>query len=299
MVKNILFFLGITWLSMSSGAHANDVSATEGADRVRQQQRETGGASDTLDTEHDTMHRNNVFFKIDQGFSYGRLLDQRMSNLHYTGLGGVLSFGRYVEAENYVSELSFARIAFHMAQPGHSGTRVTNPSGGIRYKYLRKFESRGAINYRLGGQAEAFANVRLVPALSNSYLYVDFITEISPRLDVEYRMAFLNREWNFDFSLAVSFLGYAVRIPEYGASYQLGSDGSETLANNISMMLHPGNYNHFITGIFLREFFGRQGNPNRYRIGYVWDFHTIRGDHSLITFSAGHQIVVELFFLVN
>ncbi len=299
MIKNASFLILITWMSVSFATPANVIFAADGSDRVRQALQLTDDVLYNPETIRDTMHHQNVFFKIDQGFSYGRLLDRRMSNLHYTGPGGVLAFGRYVEAEKYVSELSFARIAVHMAQPGHGGTQITNPSFGLRYKHLRKPKSQGAVNYRLGAQADAFANVRLVPALSNSFLYVDFISEISPRVDVEHTVDFLNREWNFDFTLAVSLIGYAVRIPEYGASYQLGPDGSETLANNVSMMLHPGNYNHFVTGVFLRESFGRPGNPNRYRIGYLWDFHTIRGDHNLKTFSAGHQIVLELFFLVN
>ncbi len=239
------------------------------------------------------------FFKIDQGFSYSRLLDQRMSNLHYAGPGGMLSFGRYVEAANYVSELSFARIAFHMAQPQHKGTEVNNPSIGVRYKHVRRMPSRTAWNYRLGAKADVFANVRLAPSLSNSFLYADFIGEISPAIDAGYTLVLFERDWELEFSFAVSLFGYALRIPEYGASYQLGTDGSETLANNVSMLLHPGNYNHFVTGIFLKESFGRSENPNRFRIGYAWDFYTIRGAHDLKTFSAAHQLVLELYFLVN
>lgn len=241
----------------------------------------------------------NIFFKIDQGFSYGRLLDQRMSNLHYAGPGGIISFGRYVEAAKFVSELSFARIAYHMAQPQHEGTEVNNPSFGLRYRHLRRMPGRTAWRYRLGAQADAFANVRMAPSLSNSFLYVDFISQLSPAIDIGYTLFLFERDWNLDFSLAASLFGYALRIPEYGASYQLGSDGSETLANNVSTLLHPGNYNHFVTGIFYKDSFGRPENPNRFRIGYVWDFYTIRGAHDLKTFTAAHQLVLELFFLVN
>lgn len=243
--------------------------------------------------------KRDVYFKTDQGFSYNRLLDQRMSNLHYQGTGGVLSFGRYVETPNFVSEIGFLRLTFYMALPHHKESVVTAPAIGMKYMHLRKIHNSGPLNLRLGAQLDALANMRLAPMLSNSFLYVDLIAEISPRIDIGYALMLFKREWNFDFSFATSMLGYGLRIPEYGASYQLGTDGSETLANSVSMLLHPGNYNHFVTGIFYKNSFGRAENPNRFRIGYVWDFYTIRGAHDLKTFNAGHQLVLELYFLVN
>ena len=287
----LFFFLAHAGIS-----HANILDAADAINLAHFSQRDRGFIRPSHVADRPDKDK---FFKIDQGFSYARLLDQRMSNLHYKGPGGMISFGRYVEASNYVSELSFARIAFHMAQPQHNGTEVNNPSLGLRYKHMRKMPGRTAWRYRLGAQAEAFANVRLAPSLSNSFLYVDFISELSPAIDIGYSLVLFERNWNLDFSFALSLFGYALRIPEYGASYQLGTDGSETLANNVNMLLHPGNYNHFVTGIFYKDSFGRPENPNRFRIGYVWDFNTIRGAHDLKTFTAAHQLVLELFFLVN
>ena len=243
--------------------------------------------------------QNNVYFKIGQGFSFARLLDQRMSNLHYTGPGVVLSFSRYVEDDRYRSELNFAGIGFQILQPRHEGTTVNNPFVGIRYSHLRKLDVRSFIDYHVGGQVETSANVRLAPVLSNSFLYADFIGTLQPRFDVTYILYLFDREFNFDFSLAFGVLGYGVRIPEYGASYQVGSAGSEVLTNNVQMWLHPGNYRHVITGIYYNNRLGRINNPNRFRIGYVWDYSHITGGHGLSLYNASHQLVLELLFLVN
>ncbi len=239
------------------------------------------------------------YFKINQGFSYSRLLDQRMSNLHYTGVGGFLSFSRFVIAEQYMAEWSFARLGFQVANPQHKGTSVSNPSIGIRYMHLRKLNTRGVFQYHVGGQADLFANIRMAPLLSNSYLYAEFVGEIMPRADINFSLYLFDRDWELEMSVAAGLLGYAVRIPEYGASYQLGSDGSETLSNNQKMLLHPGNFNHFITGFFVREPFGKGQNPNFFRVGYVWDFFTIRGQHDLNLYNANHQLVLKLYFMVN
>lgn len=243
--------------------------------------------------------QNNVYFKIGQGFSYGRLLDQRMSNLHYTGPGLILSFSRYAEDEHYKSELKFAGVGFQVLQPLHQGTTVNNPFFGVRYSHLRKLNVRSFVEYHAGGQVETFANIRLAPVLSNSYLYADFIGTLQPRFDVTYILYLFDREFNFDFSLAVGIMGYAVRIPEYGASYQLGSSGAEVLTNNVQMWLHPGNYRHIITGIYYNNRMGRMNNPNRFRVGYIWDYAHISGGHGLSLYNTSHQLVLELMFLVN
>lgn len=247
----------------------------------------------------DDMPANDVYLKIGQGVSFGRLLDQRMSNLHYTGPGLALSFSRYAENDRYISELIFAGIGFQLLQPRHEGTTVNNPSVGIRYSHLRKLNASSFADYRLGGQVEVFSDIRIAPALSNSFLYADFIGALQPRVDVAYTLYLFDLELSFDFSLAFGILGFGMRIPEYGASYQLGSSGSEVLTNSIQMLLHPGNYRHLVTGIHYNKNLGRSDNPNRLRIGYIWDYSHIRGAHNLSLYNTSHQLRLELLFLVN
>lgn len=245
------------------------------------------------------MPQNDLYFKIGQGFSLARLLDQRMSNLHYTGPGAVLSFSRYSEGDRYRSELDFAGIRYQVLQPRHEGTTVNNPSAGIRYAHLRRLNVRSVADYHAGGQVEVAANVRLAPALSNSFLYADFTGTLQPRFDMAYILDLFDREFQFDLTLALGILGYGIRIPEYGVSYQLGSSGSEVLTNHVQTWLHPGNYRHVTTGIYYNNRMGRMDNPNRFRIGYKWDYTRISGRHGLSLHDASHQLVLELLFLVN
>lgn len=242
---------------------------------------------------------NNVYFKILQGFSFGRLLDQRMSNLHYTGPGVMISFGRYAEHNHYRSEWTFAGVGFQMVHPEHKGTTVYNPYLEIRYANLRKLDHWSAAKYFIGAQFETTANMRIAPALSNSFLYADFIGMIKPRADISYDTYLFDQEISLDFSLAFGLLGYGLRIPEYGATYQLGSAGGEVLTNHVQMWLHPGNFRHLVAGVFYHDSMGRGSNPNRFRIGYVWDYSNIRGDHGLHVYNTSHQLVLELLFLVN
>ncbi|MFO7874895.1 MAG: hypothetical protein R6U62_10480 [Bacteroidales bacterium] len=240
-----------------------------------------------------------VFFKIDQGFSYGRLLDQRMSNLHYSGPGGMLAFSRHVDAPGYMSSISFARLGFHYTRPHHEGSLVYNPLAGVRYMHLRKLDTRGMFDIHLGAQADIYGNIRIAPFLSNSFLFSDLMAEVQPRADIAYAPVFLNRKWHFDFQLSLGILGYGMRLPEYATTFQPSEDGSYRVFDRESMILRPGNYARLSSGIFFRNSFGDAYNPNRYRIGYVWDYYRISGSHNLNTYNANHQIVLELYFMVN
>ncbi len=240
-----------------------------------------------------------VYFKIDQGFSYGRFLDQRMSNLHYTGPGGILAFGRHARQDHQIVEWSFARLGYHYARPRHEGTIVNNPAIGVRYMHLWALDSRGAVDFFIGGQANVFGNVRLAPSLGNSFLFSDFVGSVHPQVYAEYVPFFFNRQWHFDFSLSAGLLGYGVRLPEYGTTFQLADDGGSRMLDTERMILRPGNHAHLVTGVFIRESFGGPHNPNHFRIGYVWDYYRISGSHGLNVYNASHQLVLELFFMVN
>lgn len=239
------------------------------------------------------------YFKIEQGFSYGRILDQRMSNLHYTGPGGMLAFGRHARQDHQITEWNFARFVYHNAGPGHEGTLVNNLALGVRYMHLWALGSRGAFDFFLGGQANVFGDVRIAPSLGNSFLFSDLVGSVHPHACAEYAPYFFNRPWRFDFSLSIGLLGYGIRLPEYGSTFQLSGDGGSRMLNNERMILRPGNHAHFITGVFIRESFGGAHNPNFFRVGYVWDYYRIRGSHGLNVYNASHQFVLELFFMVN
>ncbi|TVR43196.1 MAG: hypothetical protein EA394_01580 [Bacteroidia bacterium] len=240
-----------------------------------------------------------VFLKIGQGFSFGRLLDQHMSNLHYSGPGGVLSFSRYVESRRGISEIVFARGGIHYARPAHEGTLVYNPFFGMSYQQLRRVNTRSVFVFHLGGRADVLTNIRMAPSLSNSFLFADLIAEIQPMGQVTYQPYFLNRDWHFDFSLSFALLGYGVRLPEYATSFMLATDGGSAYADLEYRILHPANFSHLSSGIYIKESFGGQYNPNWFRIGYYWDYYRISGNHDRNFFNANHQVVLELYFMVN
>jgi hypothetical protein len=240
-----------------------------------------------------------IYLKNDLGLTWGVLLDQRMSNLHYEGPGGVINFNRYTFRQSYISEWSLARIGFNSSRPGHRNTVVGNSEAGIRYTHLRLLDSRGRYNLYAGGQVNVFGNIRVAPRLGNSYLFADFVAELRPQADLHFSSRFLWRDWNLGFSLAAALAGYTVRIPEYGVSYELSDDGGVKIQGYEKGLLLPHNYAHLTTGIFLRESFLGKDNPNWFRVGYLWNFYTMAGDHGLNTSNALHQLRVELYFMVR
>ncbi len=240
-----------------------------------------------------------VYFRIDQGFSYGRMLDQRMSNLHYTGPGGVLSFARHVRAGNYISEIRFAQVAFHFAQPVHEGTMVYNPVVGAGYMRLQALQTRSAVDLHVGGQAELYGNMRMASSMGNSFLFSDISGQLKASGQASYGLFLFDRLWQFEFTLSAALAGYGIRLPEYGVNYHVADHGGAYMFNRESLVLHPGNYAHFCTGIYYKGSLGRQHNPNRFRIGYAWDYYSIKGSHDLNVYHASHQLVLAFYFLMN
>ena len=251
---------------------------------------------DLLDNEK--VKIRNIYYKVDQGVSAGRLLDQKMSNLHYTGFGGVLNFGRRAVTPNYIAEWNFLRVNFNYLNPGHGATDVYQPTVGLRYLHLRNLNELGVFQVHAGLQANLFADVRIASRLGNSFLYADIISEVRPQ--AKFSTSFhLLRQWNFDFSIAVSLIGVGYRFPEYGTSFMLSEDGGAAFSFSEVHILKPSNFGHFTTGIFLSESFGDVLNPNRFRIGYVWDYYSMKGNHELNVNNAVHQLVLEFYFKVN
>ncbi len=240
-----------------------------------------------------------VYFRIDQGFSYGRMLDQRMSNLHYAGPGGGLSFARHVRTGNYISEIRFAQVAFHFAQPVHEGTMVYNPVLGAGYTRLQALRTRSAVDLYVGGQAELYGNTRIAASMSNSFLFSDLSGQLKASGQASYGLYLFDRLWQFEFTFAAALAGYGIRLPEYGVNYHLAEHGGTYMLNSENLVLHPGNYAHFCTGIYYKGSLGRQHNPNRFRIGYAWDYYRIKGSHDLNVYHASHQLVLAFYFLMN
>ncbi|MFO7923253.1 MAG: hypothetical protein R6U58_06135 [Bacteroidales bacterium] len=240
-----------------------------------------------------------VYYKIDQGASWGVLMDQRMSNLHYEGPGGILNFGRRAHRPSYISEWSFARLRYNYSKPAHKSTVVENPEAGLRYFYLRKLLTPRSYAVYAGGEVNVFGNFRMAQRLGNSYLHADMIGEIRPRGDLNFSSRFLWRDWYIELSAAASLIGYTVRVPEYGVSFELKEDGGVKTQGFEQQLLMPHNYAHVTTGIFIRESFRGESNPNWFRIGYVWDYYTMRGKHNLNVSNAVQQLVLELYFRVR
>lgn len=177
---------------------------------------------------------------------------------------------------------------------------MQNPSFGFRYMHLRKLLTDShRWQVEVGGQADVFANLRWAPRLGNSFLFIDFVGVIRPRTDASLRFDLFRRSWDLDMHAAISLGGYALRMPEYGVSYQLSDDGGVRIQGHETQWLHPFNYWHGTTGLFYRGAFGGEANPNWYRIGYIWDYYSLGGQYGLSANHATHQFVLELYFKVN
>ncbi len=254
------------------------------------------GLDDLLN--HDSGN-SRVFFKIDQGFRSGRFLDQRMSNLHYSGPGAVINFSRYAYRKDYNSELSFARFYFNPSLPRHKNTIVYNAGGGIRYLHLNRVSPVGPFQVHVGGEVNFSADARYAPRLANSFLFADFIANIRPKAEFSTTHFFLWKDWDIDLSLAWGLGGYALSLPRYGVSYRLADDGGVALQGYKGQILHPANYLNLTTSLFIRESFGGAGNPNWFRAGYIWEYSSVKTPHDLYFQNAAHKFVLELYFRVN
>ncbi len=240
-----------------------------------------------------------VAFKIEQGITFGRILDQRMSNLHYSGPGAVLAFSRYAKSDDRISEIGFARGSFHYVKPKHEGTIVYNPGFGLRYMQLKRLKVDAFPDFYLGARIDLAGNARIAPVLSNSYLFADLAFEFQPKIRVAYPVNFFNRDWQVHGSAALTLFGYSLRLPEYGTIFQISEDGGSVTSRAVSGGLHPGNFTHLTTGAFLRTAIGGDYNPNWLRFGYVWDYVRTEDNHNLNTYHASHQFVLELYFMMN
>ncbi len=239
-----------------------------------------------------------VFFKVDQGATAGRILDKKMSNLHYSGFGMVLNFGRRKHTNHYISEWEFLGTHFNYSKPVHKNTKVFNPAFNLKYMHLRDIDSLGIFDVYAGLQANFFGDIRIAPRLSNSSVYADIIGELRPQADMSTSFH-LFRNWNIDISLATTIFGYGLRIPEYGTTLRLTNDGGVTLQGMDNHFLFPFNYRHTTTGLFFRESFGDDRNPNWYRVGYIWDYYTLAGKNDHNVYNAIHKLVLELYFKTN
>jgi hypothetical protein len=243
--------------------------------------------------------KHGVYYKNDLGFTWGVFMDQRMSGLHYEGPGGIINIGRRAHRPSYIAEWSFARLQYNYSRPDHKNTIVENPGAGIRYLHLRKIYTPDSYNIYAGAEANVFGNIRLAPRLGNSFLFADMVAELRPQASTDFGTRFLWRNWNVELSMAASLLGYTLRIPEFGVSFELDEDGGVMIQGYEEMFLLPHNYMHVTTGVFIRESFRGTSNPNWFRIGYVWDYYTMAGRHNLNMNNALHQIVLELYFRVR
>jgi hypothetical protein len=240
-----------------------------------------------------------VYYTADQGVTWGMLKDQRMSNLIYQGPGAVLNFGRRAQWSSFISEWHFVRLQYNISRPSHANTTVANPGAGLRYLQLRRLYTPGTHDIYAGAQALVTGNFRIAPRLGNSYLFADLIAEIRPQAELHFQSRFLWRDWNLELSLAASMLGYTVRVPEYGVSFELDEHGGTRLQGYEQQWLTPLNYARVSTGVFVRESFRGANNTNWFRVGYLWDYSSMAGGHNLNLNNALHQLVLELYFRVR
>lgn len=237
----------------------------------------------------------NVYFNVGQGATFSRVLDKKMSNLHYSGGGAVLSFGRFSETQSFLSEWNFLTSQVNYLTPQHKATDVIQPYFGFGYTHLRNFRRTDNSLFQVGLQANLFVDMRIASRLGNSFLHMETVNEIRPKIKYAYNFYFL-REWNLSFSMSFTLLGVGVRAPEYGSIFKLYEDGSSTIQNIEEMNLNPLNFRHLTTKIYLIESFRGESNPNGFKIGYIWDYYSYDNVHDLNVQNATHGLVFEYYF---
>lgn len=253
---------------------------------------------DTVEQEHPGTKFHHLHFKTAQGVTFNRILDQKMSNLHYTGPGFVLGLGLRHQTPRYYSELALMHFELSSLLPSHQSTNVVQPVAGVHFEHLRNYGRFQGFNLSAGLKAHFFGDFRIAPELGNSYLYMDAIGKISPAANFTRNIFFL-REWEVEIGLSAALTGYGLRFPQYGTSYRLDDDGGISLQDAEGHFLHPFNYQHFTTRLFLNESIGGPLNPNWLRIGYIWDYYSLSGKNGLSVYNASHHLVLELYFKIN
>lgn len=238
------------------------------------------------------------YFNVDQGVTYSRVSDQNMSKIHYSGFGLEINFRRFVETHNFISELGYLNSSFNYMTPAHNSTEVLQPRFGFSYSHLRKTDYSEQLNLLFGGEAVVFADFRIIPVLSNSFLYADFISALRPKAMIKSSFN-LFREWNYSFSGAFSLLGYGLRIPEYGPVFKLSDDGGMEQQAIETIFLSLANYRHIATELALHESFGDDNNPNKYKISYMWDFYVLENSFSRKTYNAMHRLAFTFYLKTN
>ncbi len=245
--------------------------------------------------EEQTERFRNVYFNVGQGATLSRVLDKKMSNLHYAGGGAILSFGRFSETQSFLSQWNFLTANVNYLRPQHKATDVIQPYFSFGYTHLRNFRRAKTGLFQAGLQANLFVDMRIASRLGNSFLHMETVSEIRPKVKYS-RSFYLLREWNFSFSMTFTLVGHGSRAPEYGSIFKLYEDGSSTIQDTESTVLNLRKFRHITTKIYLIESFRGESNPNGFKIGYIWDYYSFDNVHDLNVQNATHGLVFEYYF---
>jgi hypothetical protein len=151
----------------------------------------------------------------------------------------------------------------------NSGSQIWGAGGEIDYQYLRKLNWTRSPAWRwyLGGAAQGFINGRYHPSLGNSSFHMEWVgaLALAGRSEIDLTLPLIKR-CTLGASLTLPLISYVGRLPVYALP------GFESPSHALALL---GNFTRVRTAIDLTRSLA-QGNLNRIRISYHWDFYAYR-----------------------
>ncbi len=225
------------------------------------------------------------------GLGFGQTLDARMAENRYLTSGMVMTFGQSFRNPRRIIQYTVDTRALAMGQ-SHFENLGFNSFNQLTFQYLRPVHetAQGGRIYA-GGELGLLGNVRLLPAIGNSSLNLDFVPSLSAvgRYEREASLPFMKRKVQLEASLRLPLANYVMRIPSYALS---GLDGSSTSFAPI------GDFTRVVTEIGISNAFGNN-NPNRWALSYQWDFYAYRDIEVHPLRVANHAFIYSLYFRTN
>jgi hypothetical protein len=212
----------------------------------------------------ETRQQENRLLIVGAGGSLNYLVDTRMAQNHYQGLGGSLVVENQHEKPRGLYDIRMAGFQLNSLSAAHEQSGVSNFRYDFRFSYLRNVDTLGAHwRWRLGGAADFTYNGRTHPSLSNDAYAHDLIGSLGMATTLDRRFRFLKRDWQVEARADLPLIAYVNRWPGYSLS---GSGESQQSVKPI------GAFNRFHSRFSIFKPFHKY-TPNGFRISYHWDFY--------------------------
>lgn len=148
----------------------------------------------------------------------------------------------------------------------------------LGYFYLKKLNEKLSI----GGQLNHLLSGRFNGNYDNNSISAETVVEIAPKLHYTKPIRFLRKDFQIDYNLSASILGFGFWTPSYTSNFTLISKG-------VGVLL-PTNYNHFNSRLMLKLPAGKRFSNFSPIIGYGWNTYILKANSSQNIINATHSI---------